>query len=237
MEAARRGAIWIAVLAVLAFAVWRGVAWVQALPPERSPFADLDLERPIGWATPMQFDRIRSDPQLCTATLAASNLQTEPIEDRREGADDQCGFSNARAVTQSTLAYSAPVRVSCPLAAALYVWEREVVAPAAEHWLESPVERVEMMGAYACRNVYGRSEGRLSEHANANAIDIAGFRLANGRVVSVLRGWDGDEADAAFLRQVRSEGCELFQGVLSPDYNHAHADHLHLDMGPFDICS
>ncbi|MBC7767721.1 MAG: extensin family protein [Phycisphaerales bacterium] len=237
MEAAKRWTLLIAVLALAAFAVWRGAAWVADLPPERSPFKELDIERPIGWATAMQFNRVRSDPQLCTATLAASDIGTEPIADSREGADDQCGFANAVALTQSTYAYSGAVRVSCPLAAALYVWEREIVAPAAAQWLESPVARIEMIGAYACRNIYGRAEGRLSEHANANAIDIAGFRLENGRVVSVLRGWEGEAGDAAFLRQVRGGGCEVFQGVLSPDYNRAHADHLHLDMGPYDICS
>ncbi len=236
MDAAKRWLIWVAALAALVFAAWRGGEWVQALPPERSPFKSLDLERPIGWATAMQFDRVRADAALCRATVAASELEVTPIEDRREGADDQCGFTDAVAVAQSQLPYSGAVRVSCPLAAGLYVWEREVVAPAAARWLESRVARIEMIGTYACRNVYGRSEGRLSEHASANAIDIAGFRLENGRVVSVLRGWEGDEADAAFLRQVRDGGCEVFQGVLSPDYNQAHADHFHFDMGPFDIC-
>lgn len=236
MDAAKGWAIRIAIVALAALLAWRGYEWVRALPPEQSPFKQLDLERPVGWATPMQFDRVRADPALCTATLAASSIGTEPIEDRREGADNQCGFENAVVLTGSTFPYSGAVRVSCPLAAALYIWEREVVGPAAAEHLESPVVRIEMIGTYACRNVYGRAEGRLSEHASANAIDIAGFRLENGRVVSVLRGWDGAAADAAFLRQVRDGGCEVFQGVLSPDYNRAHADHLHLDMGPFDLC-
>lgn len=232
----RRWTIQIVVLALLAFAVWCGVEWVRALPPERSPFAELDLERPLGWATGVQFNKVRRDPAHCTARLNAAQIAVEPIEDRREGANDQCGFANAYTVTQSHLPYSGAVRVSCPLAAGLYVWEREVVAPAAARHLESPVARIEMIGAYACRNVYGRSEARLSEHASANAIDISGFRLDNGRVISVLNGWTDEGPDAAFLREVRDRSCEVFQGVLSPDYNRAHADHFHLDMGPFDIC-
>jgi hypothetical protein len=232
----RRIAIGAGALLVAAFAVFGAVRYLQSLPPERSPFASLDLERPIGWATPMQFDRVRGDAALCTATLAASQIGVEPIEDRREGADNQCGFTNAVALTQSTYPYSAAVRVTCPLAAALYVWEREVVAQAAAQWLESPVARIEMIGAYSCRNIYGRAEGRLSEHATANAIDIAGFRLENGRRITVLDGWSKQNRDAAFLRQVRNGGCDVFQAVLSPDYNRAHADHLHLDMGRFDIC-
>ena len=232
-----RAALIAAILAGLTFAIWRGVEWVRDLPPEQSPFKPLDIERPIGWATPMQLDRVRDDPAACSAALQASQIVVTPIEDRREGAGDQCGYTNAVALELSRYPYSGAVRATCPLTAALYVWEREVVAVAAEQWLESPVERIEMIGIYACRNIYGRSEGRLSEHANANAIDVAGFRLENGRVIRVLGGWSSGEADAAFLRAVRDGGCDVFRGVLSPDYNRAHADHLHLDMGPYRICS
>lgn len=223
------------VIAALAGLGWAGWRWVEALPPERSPFADLDIERPIGWATSMQLARVRADPALCAATLQASAIETSAIEDTVAGARQQCGYRGAVAIERSIFPYSAAMRVSCPLAAALYVWEREVVAEAAA-MLESPVARIEMIGAYACRNIYGRAEGRLSEHATANAVDISGFRLENGRVVSVLGGWEAKGADTAFLKAVRDGGCGLFQGVLSPDYNTAHRDHLHLDMGPYRLC-
>jgi hypothetical protein len=232
----KRAAIAAVILTMAALAVWSVVRWVRNLPSEQSPFATLDLERPIGWATAMQFARIRGDQVACTAVLSASQVETLPVEDRREGADGQCGYTNAVTLERSLYPYSGPVRASCPLTAALYVWEREAVAAAAAQWLESPVARIEMIGVYSCRNIYGRSEGRLSEHATANAIDIAGFGLENGRVVRVLGGWTEGGADAAFLRAVRDGACETFQGVLSPDYNRAHADHLHLDMGPYQIC-
>jgi len=237
MEWWKRAAIAAAIVGILVFSAWRALLWVQALPPEQSPFASLDLERPVGWATSMQFDRIREEPLACSAALSASQIDVVPIEDRREGENGQCGFSNAVVLEQSLYPYSGAVRATCPLTAALYVWEREVVAAAAAQWLESPVARIEMIGIYSCRNIYGRPGARLSEHANANAIDVAGFRLENGRVVSVLNGWSGSEADAGFLRAVRSGSCDLFRGVLSPDYNPAHADHFHLDMGPYRICS
>lgn len=222
-------------LLVLLLVAAAGVHWVRTLPPESSPFARLDLERPIGWATGMQFARIIDDAPACSAALAASELAYEPIKDRRDGAEGQCGFANAVAVTQSSYPYSGAVRVSCPLAAALYVWEREVVTPAAAR-LESPVARIEMIGAYACRNVYGRETGRLSEHASANAIDVSGFRLENGRLITVAGDWRSEGPDAAFLREVRDGGCGVFRTVLSPDYNQAHADHFHFDMGPYSIC-
>ncbi len=96
--------------------------------------------------------------------------------------------------------------------------------------LGSPVERVEHFGAYRCRRLYGRTEGRWSEHATGNAIDIAAFVLADGRRIAVLRDWPGDDPEGRFLRRVRDEACRTFGTVLSPDYNAAHADHLHFDQ-------
>ena len=40
----------------------------------------------------------------------------------------------------------------------------------------------------------------------------------------------GDPAERRFLRRVRDGACGLFATVLSPDYNAAHRDHLHLDQ-------
>jgi hypothetical protein len=51
-----------------------------------------------------------------------------------------------------------------------------------------------------------------------------------------LSDWRGDPGERAFLREVRDGGCRLFRGVLSPDYNEAHSDHFHFDMGPYSLC-
>jgi hypothetical protein len=46
----------------------------------------------------------------------------------------------------------------------------------------------------------------------------------------VLKDWNEGGKKAAFLREVRDGTCGLFSVVLSPDYNAAHADHLHIDQ-------
>jgi len=92
------------------------------------------------------------------------------------------------------------------------------------------------MGSYACRNIYHRAQGRLSQHATANALDISAFRLANGRRISVLKGWSGANDDAAFLQAARTSACRYFSTVLGPDYNAAHRNHFHLDMGGWLVC-
>jgi hypothetical protein len=70
----------------------------------------------------------------------------------------------------------------------------------------------------------------LSEHGHANALDVSGFVLADGRTISVKGGWRGDERERVFLRNVRAGACEHFTTVLSPDYDRAHHDHFHVDL-------
>ena len=221
-------------MALLAAAIY-GVLQRFPLPREYVPFKPLDLERPIGLATGMQLAKLKSDPDQCLAILEASALEVRTIPDRKTG--EFCGFSNAVQILQSTVPYSGPVQVTCQMAAGLYLWEREVVAPAAQKHLGSRVVRLDHMGTYSCRRIGGGPTGRPSEHATANAIDIAGFRLEDGRRISVLGDWsDGSEAEKAFLRAVRDGACDLFRVVLSPEYNAAHRNHFHFDMGRFGVC-
>lgn len=90
--------------------------------------------------------------------------------------------------------------------------------------------RIEHFGSYNCRRIGGGEGGSWSEHSTADAIDVAGFRLADGRRVTVVRDWKGTGPEATFLHRVRAGACRLFATTLSPDYNAAHHDHLHLDQ-------
>mgnify|MGYP001174961954 CR=1 FL=1 len=118
--------------------------------------------------------------------------------------------------------------------AILLLQKNAVVKPAAERHFGQPVARIQHYGIFACRNIAGSS--RRSQHATANAIDIAGLTLEDGTQISVLNDWDDEGAKGAFLRDLRDGACDLFRSVLGPDYNAAHADHFHLDMGPYGIC-
>ena len=105
-----------------------------------------------------------------------------------------------------------------------------MVQPAALRRFGHRVVRLAHYGSYSCRRMYGRGTGLWSEHATADAIDVAGFRLDDGTRTAVARDWRGDRAKAAFLHDVRDGACRLFATTLSPDYNAAHRDHLHLDQ-------
>lgn len=200
-------------------------AWL-AEHPEHNPWAPLDLAHPPGWATARKIADLRDDPDQCRAVLERSGVAFTSLDPAGEGA---CRREDRTRLSDYPLAPDKPP-TTCALAAALELWLRRGVQPAAEELLGSSLARIEHMGAYSCRRLYGRSEGRWSEHATGNAIDIGAFVLEDGRRVSVLRDWSGDDQEAVFLRRVRDEGCEIFGTVLSPDYNAAHRDHLHLDQ-------
>jgi hypothetical protein len=120
--------------------------------------------------------------------------------------------------------------MTCPLAAAFTAWAKHAVLPAGREYLGSEVVRIETMGTYSCRNVNGGRSGKLSEHAFGNAVDVAAFVLKDGRRVSVLNGWHGKSDEREFLRRLHQSACKRFGTVLGPDYNNAHANHLHFDM-------
>lgn len=128
--------------------------------------------------------------------------------------------------------------IQCSVARTLAFWTRDAVQPAAVEIFGSRVVRLESMGSYSCRNVIGRpqSAGNRSEHATANAVDISGFLLSDGRRITVEAGWNGDDRERRFLRAVRQAACKRFQTVLSPDFNAAHYDHLHFDLGRGPYC-
>ena len=221
LVAARRAVVAL-VLMVAAIAGWQ---WLQS-HPQHNPWAPLDLRDPPGWATRTKLIALRSDVAECRAVLERSQIAFTALPETGEG---ECARPDRTRLGDYPLAPDTPA-VTCPVAAALELWRRESVAPAARNILGSDLARIEHLGAFSCRRMYGGADGPWSEHATANAIDIAAFVLEDGRRISVLGDWDGEGDKAAFLRAVRDGACGSFATVLSPDYNAAHADHFHLDQ-------
>jgi hypothetical protein len=217
--------------AAVAVGVWRG--WVP-LPAEWNPWAPLDVRASPNLLTRYKLGRLQEDPALCDEVLKTSGLRVSHQADTP--ADAACPLRNTLRVQGAEVALSSSFLASCPLAVAFALFERHSLQPAAQAVFGQAVTRVDHLGSFACRNIYGRAEGRLSQHASANALDIAGFRLADGRSISVLKDWPGEGASARFLRQVRDGACDDFNVVLSPDYNAAHRNHFHLDMGRWWVC-
>ena len=81
--------------------------------------------------------------------------------------------------------------LACPIVSALDRWLADSVQPAAMRWFGARVVEIKQISAYSCRGMNGNSRAHISEHAFGNALDIAGFTLADGRYVSVKEGWKG----------------------------------------------
>jgi len=201
---------------------------IPRVPPEDIPWTPLDLDAPIGLATAGKL--ATTEGAGCRALLDRADIAYRALPDTRRA---QCGFDDGILWTaggRRLIRYApTPPPLACPLAAGLVLWEREVVEPAAQRRLGAHVVAIEHFGSYACRRMYGRATGDWSEHARARALDVSGFRLSDGRRITVAWDWTRPGRASAFLHDVRDGGCRLFATVLSPDYNAAHHDHLHLD--------
>ena len=172
----------------------------------------------------------------CFADLNRAAVRFSPLPDRDYGGG--CILQG----TVQLIDYGVPTTnlnaMACPLARTFVAWARNGLVPAGREILGSPVVRVESMGTYSCRNVVGaRTTNRLSEHATGNAVDVSAFVLADGRRITIERDWrNADPAVHTFLQVIRASACKRFGTVLSPDYNAAHYNHLHLDLGRGGLC-
>ena len=210
--------------ALMGYALLRG-------RPQDLPWTPLDLSAPTGLFTGRKLTALTQDFPQCRAVLAAAGIRHTTLPARTDG---QCGYADGIRFASDgarTITYTpAGLGIACPVAAALAKWEWDVVQPAAQRLFASPVVAIDHFGSYSCRRIYGRDAGTWSEHSTADAVDIAGFRLADGTRITVARDWTGTGPKATFLRSVRNGACDLFATTLSPDYNAAHADHFHLDQ-------
>ena len=173
----------------------------------------------------------------CHADLRALGVDFQPLPDKN--LDPGCGLAGTVKLLDIGVPTANLGAVRCGQARAYAAWARNGVAPAAYQILGSELSRVVSMGSYACRNVVGatRNPNRRSGHAIANAIDIGAFELKDGRRISILRDWNSpDERTRRFLRTIHASACRRFGTVLSPDYNAAHRDHLHLEDDGARFC-
>ena len=236
------------------------------LPERWNPWLPLDIAAEPGLLTGLKLARAARSRDTCTDALATSGWRFELLPDTQRapgcGFDGAVRVTPANAATGRPL--SGPLALSCRAALPLALWLRHGVEPAVREQFGEPLARIEHFGSYACRDVAGRP-GRRSRHATADAIDIAVFVLRDGMRISIARDWSvaNDPADrtapanrtapatadattkaaatrgaarAVLLRAVRDSACRFFDLVLSPDYNQAHADHLHLEVGGFGGC-
>ena len=172
------------------------------------------------------------------AELDAARVTFSPTPDRVNS--ETCGLTDAGVLGPDlgTVARMQPsdVTMTCALAAAVSVWRRQSVEPAARELFGSDVVQIDHMGVYACRPVNSQAGNRPSAHSRAAALDFAGVRLRDGTRITVTNDWNDPGPKGQFLHRIRDDACKVFGTTLSPDYNALHHDHLHLEAEASRFC-
>ncbi len=230
---------------------WLVVIGVMSLCAAQAAFAgtipELPAKRtlPSAWGAPAITEgpkewlpeEIAAAQRACIAVVARQVFDLEPLDPIREG---QCGAPapvSLRALPgESALELVPAATLTCGIAMRFRDWVDRVLQPTATARLGSPIAKIRLMGSYSCRRRYNAPDTRISQHALAKAIDIAAFQTADGQVVTVLEHWPGDDERAAFLRDIHTGACQIFDTVLGPRANEAHANHFHFDIGSGGIC-
>ncbi|MBE0577962.1 MAG: extensin family protein [Devosia sp.] len=126
---------------------------------------------------------------------------------------------------------SSPITTNCQMASALPDWVADVDGYA-QAMLGSPLAEVTTGTSYMCRNRNNGADGFTSEHGFANAVDVTGFTLEDGRSIGVEGNWlPATAPEGRLLRLAHDAACGGFTTVLGPEANAEHKDHLHLDLG------
>ncbi|HDR2408017.1 MULTISPECIES: extensin family protein [Enterobacter] len=208
-----------------------GYRW---LPSYYNPFTPLNLDDPPGRIT--QYKLRRLTPEACASLLAQANqkklIRTQAVAD----SGGECPLNNVVRVRDfGPVSLNGSFLASCPLALSSALFVSQQARPLTKRFTGSELTRIEHLGSFACRNIYHRPDARRSEHATAEALDIAAFRLANGERVTVLNGWKSAKTQP-WLKALLAASCGYYGNGLGPEYNAAHASHFHMGMRGFGLC-
>jgi hypothetical protein len=168
----------------------------------------------------------------CPAVMSGTAVATAlpPIEDGLCRVQSPLSLEAVNA-NGRTVPLNAPVTTDCGIATALPEW----IADVDSYLISRDNTRIEtvIVGTnYACRNVDNAATGKLSFHAFADALDVDGFKLEDGRTITVEQGWTGtEEQGSRIVRFAHDAACTHFTTVLGPEANALHHDHLHIDLG------
>lgn len=170
-------------------------------------------------------------PAQCLARLDAQGVRWSAWAQAGSGA---CRISAPIRVERLGPELRPELRTSCEMARAWLEFTPTLQEIAARE-LGSPIARVDHFGSYGCRRMTG-NRSRMSLHSQARALDLAGFRTADGQVVVVDRDWRDRGRKGRFLRALAKAACGRFAVVLTPESDNLHLDHIHVDIGPWRLC-
>ena len=214
-------------------------ATVRLVPPQQPPTAHAALPAGI----PEQFSppqeayasfpepaggAAAAKPSACQerlAKLAAFKPMPLLVGAGECGAVDAVMLDSVTLTDKTKVSVSPPATLRCTMAEQVAIWVRDDVAPLAQK-RGSQLRMLDNFDSYECR---GRNRVRgatLSEHGRANALDVRGFKLANGEMIRLT---DVD-VTKAWRESVRASACARFSTVLGPGSDGHHEEHIHVDL-------
>jgi len=141
------------------------------------------------------------------------------------GGDDLVRLEAIVLPDKHRVSVSPPATLRCSMAAGVADWVRSDIAPLTQK-LGSEITSLDDYDSYDCRGRNGIKGAPISEHAKANAFDVRGFKLADGRDIGLT-----DRSEPRDFREdVLHSVCTRFMTVLGPDSDWYHEDHIHLDL-------
>lgn len=186
-----------------------------------------------------RFDEAQT--RLCEQQLRATGALFEIIEPVGED-EAHCGADRGIALSSvAGIAVEPIVKVRCGMGLAFAEWAQKVVAPMARLYLDDEPSVIGTSGGYTCRwRRGGTDNAAFSQHAFANAIDVASIAFKKRSPLQIRLPEENGESERLFQAAIRCGGCAFFTTVLGPMSNEAHADHLHFDMaerrGGYRVC-
>jgi hypothetical protein len=179
-------------------------------PPEPKPesAAEAELPKPDVWTEAEIIAGLRECVRLL-APIAADVEVSQPVK------HEQCGTPAPVMLRRigsgaTKVEISPPALLNCGMVASLHTWVEKTLQPAAQEALGTPIVRLRSASGYSCRNRNGSAfnSDKLSEHAKANAIDIAAFVTADGRTIEVARFWGPTARDQREAERIAAEQAE-----------------------------
>lgn len=165
---------------------------MEAAPKAPTPIVPATPTEPVPPATWSEAEITAARAQ-CSSLLAPLKVTVQELPPLKQ---DKCGTPAPVALKKlgpgaGGVELSPPATLNCAMVAKLDAFVEKTLQPAARDVFGSPVVRFNQASGYVCRGRNGdvMTSGKLSEHALANALDVASFTLADGRVIDVGKHW------------------------------------------------
>jgi hypothetical protein len=148
---------------------------------------------------------------------AIKGVVMKPIKSRTKG----CSVPEPVQVTSvEGVRLMPPATINCNAANALSDWVTEGLQPA----FNNQIVQLNIVDSYSCRPRNNVRGNRISEHGLGNAIDISGFVLSTGKVLTVAGNYGTQ------IKRAKKAACGTFRTTLGPGSDGYHEDHIHLDV-------